>query len=186
MARKKKNITGALIGHHNYARSESQNTRTGGGDVPKPGIPPAAGWQCATSTRSGRLSHPASRSPELPPTSGLAARGRNRRSVRPRAGTPRAGTKQQQRLSVLEPWRHRWSGIYIEMLVCSLFSLRAPVVLSALGGSCTVECTQVSLSQLCFSGHAITEFVFCFGFQAMHDLVASRSQRRTHLYISRQ
>lgn len=109
-------------------------------------------------------------------------RRRGRQSSHPRAAWPHAGGiaaayglaparlgQVPSSSSACPSWnRGDTGGIYIEMLVCSLlYCLRAPVVLSALGGSCTVECTQVSLSQLCFSGHAITEFFFCFGFQAM-------------------
>lgn len=91
-------------------RGESQN--------PTGSSQQLAGWDgSAQRAHAGRrrLSDAASPSPELPPTheatSNLAARGQNRRSVRPRAAagrrsragqsvrparTPRAGTKQQR------------------------------------------------------------------------------------------
>ena len=112
------------------------------------------------------------RAPTHEATSGLAARGRNRRSVRPRAqahgrgpgpaGTPRAGTKQQRLALSLN--RGDTGGIYQN---ACLFhgALPAPVVLSALGGSCRVRRSFTVhddwSSQVCFhQAMAITRFVF--------------------------
>jgi hypothetical protein len=139
---------------------------------------PTGRWQQAAASRMGwermgvrneqsstrrLLSDVASPSPELPPheattTSNLAARGRNRRSVRPRAaaaqGRDPSGTHTSGRYEaaarlaslVLEPWRLR-RNIPKHLFVL----LPAPVVLSALGGTAAVECTEVSLSAI---GHS--------------------------------
>jgi hypothetical protein len=98
------------------------------------------------------------RAPTHEATSNLAARGRNRRSVRPRAaaaqGRDPSGTHTSGRYEaaarlaslVLEPWRLR-RNIPKHLFVL----LPAPVVLSALGGTAAVECTEVSLSAI---GHS--------------------------------
>ena len=111
-----------VVGAMGSCTAQSPDIRTRGGDETTcachrhsgtwriPESPPAAGFH-----RSARRAHAqalvrsgvaVARAPTHEATSGLAARGRNRRSVRPRAqahgrgpgpaGTPRAGTKQQR------------------------------------------------------------------------------------------